>query len=244
MFSGDVLTKLALALLALHATGCEISAEPRDDMAEAARLQAIDGYGGIKLGSTFNEVLAITGSSLFNRVGLGDCVNDLPLKGCILTENMQNTPFDIKDGIPYTLVLDFNKRDQLTDISLHYDRAGGITAEQCMEIHERTLDWLTPIYGRLHIGPSNNKSDVETRRTAKGNVYRVGKSAGFLITTAMRTARAPIPANAGEMPISKWNGERYLWLGSRFIVLSGQPMCSVRAQFSEPDSVERRLSSR
>jgi len=201
--------------------------------------QEINGYAGIEFGTSLNEALATLDVRLFNPAGLRDCLKDLPLKGCFLSGDSEAAPFQIKDGIPYRLTLSFNRLDKLTDVDLNYDREGDISRDQCLEMHERTLDWMVREYGDMRAASSQEGPD-EARTSPAKNSYFVGTGKdGFFVTRPMRTA-ANVEPTVAEQPITKWDNRRYASLLTYFIVVDGKPMCGVNVSFSEPESVERR----
>ncbi|HQS98606.1 MAG: hypothetical protein B7X90_14970 [Novosphingobium sp. 17-62-19] len=205
----------------------------------ADNQQEIEGYAGIKFGTSLNEALASLEVRLFNPASLNECLKDLPLKGCFLSGDREAAPFQIKDGIPYRITLSFNRLDKLTDVDLNYDRDGDISRDQCLEMHERTLDWMVREYGTMRASFSQEGPD-EARTTPAKNSYYVGSEKdGFLVTRPMRTAAKAEP-NVANQPITKWDNRRYASLLTHFIVVDGKPMCGVNVSFSEPESVERR----
>lgn len=242
MMSSRILTLgiVAAASSMLASCGSGADAQSSDNTHNAGGTpQEIDGYAGIKFGASLNEALATFDVRLFNPAGLSDCLKDLPLKGCFLSGDREATPFQIKDGIPYRLTLSFNRLDKLTDIDLNYDREGDISRDQCLEMHERTLDWMVREYGAMRAASSKEGSD-EARTTPAKNPYFVGTGKdGFFVTRPMRTA-ANIEPVVADQPITKWDNRRYTSLLTHFLVVDGKPMCGVNVSFSEPESVERR----
>jgi hypothetical protein len=204
--------------------------------------KSITGYGSLEFGSSFKNVISDLGGDLFNPVGVSECFKDLPLKGCRLSRNMENTPFEMKGGIPYTLSLAFNKWDKLTDVGLNYDREGDISRADWLQIHERTLDWVSGEYGSIRFSAAAPEADSQhaRRKTARGNLYEVSsRDNQFFVTTPMRTISSALPTVAEKRPITQWNQERYVSILSTFIVVDSKPICSVNVDFSGPEAVER-----
>jgi|GEM_PF-1505767 len=221
--------------------GCD--AAPGNSVAANAtqpKRDPIEGYGELKFGSTLMEALAQTGSERFNSYGLKLCLDDLPLKGCFLSPASDAPPFLIEGGIPYKLGLDFNKFDKLTDIRLSYDREGKTSFDECLSLHERTLEWLTKRYGEFPL-QINAKDPLEPRKTPSGVPYLLGRTKdGSFVSGSTRTAQARLPLTVRRKPITEWDNERYVSLLSHYIVVDGRPMCHVGIEFNEPESVERR----
>jgi len=207
---------------------------------QRAERPPLKGYGALNFGSSFTDAIASVGSDRFNPFGFNECLDDLPLKGCFLSPDTDAAPFVIEGGIPYMLMLDFNKYDRLTDIGLKYDREGEITREECLSIHERTLDWATRQFGPFWA--SAGKEPRITERTTPGsNKYLLGDVPGDnFVTAPMRTLSSPPSVTLQKKPITQWDNERYVSLLSHFIVVDGKPMCGVNLDFNEPQSVERR----
>jgi NAD(P)-dependent dehydrogenase (short-subunit alcohol dehydrogenase family) len=55
--------------------------------------------------------------SNFNACGMKECIEDMPMRGCFLPPDDDLTVFRRVHGIPYTLLLDFNRLGALTDIT-------------------------------------------------------------------------------------------------------------------------------
>jgi hypothetical protein len=236
-------TALLVAAMAAFVAACDAAPtagnSTAEDSAQSGR-ELLKGYGSLKFGSTLMEALADTGTERFNAYGVKECLDDLPLQGCFLSPASDAAPYLIEAGIPYRLGLEFNKFDKLTDIRLSYDREGKITFDECLSLHERTLDWLTQRYGQLR-STLNDKEKLEQRRTPAGNQYLLWRSKdGSFVTSFMRTAPPTLPASVQRKPIPQWDNERYLHLLSHYIVVDGKPMCTIGLEFSEPQSVERR----
>ncbi len=234
----------AVAVISLLTLACEkpLTAESGDGHRASTTTQPLEGYGTIKFGSTFQEAISAVGADLFNSVSVSECFKDLPLKGCYLSRNSDAQPYRIIEGIPYTLSLSFNRFDKLTDIGMNYDREKDISQSDCLNLHERTLDWLAKEYGQFRF-PTKQKEQIQRLVTPARNVYEVWtNSNGSAITSPMRTVSSSTPTALEEQPIVKWDSKRYVSLLTTFIVVGGSPICSVNVDFSEPVSVERPVS--
>lgn len=232
--------KLATFLAAVPALSACDAAPSKPAHEQRAERQPLEGYGALKFGSSFRDAITNVGSDRFNPWGFNECLDDMPLKGCFLSPDTDAAPFVIEGGIPYKLMLDFNKYDRLTDIGLRYDREGEITREECLSIHARTVDWVTRQYGPLWASVGKEPRITE-KTTPGGNKYLLGDvPRESFVTTPMRTFSSPPPAELRKKPITQWDNERYVSLLSHFIVVDGKPMCGVSLDFNEPESVERR----
>lgn len=195
------------------------------------------GYGGLVLGSTFEEAMLVASPRLFNPYGLNECMQDMPVSGCFLSPRDELATFQRIEGIPYGLQLEFNRFGALTDITLKFTRrrtfdddlnpvSATITRSECLDIVDRTVDWVTGEYGSLAAKrPNDPKTQAAT--TAAGSVYWMQDStdgSGFVAT--------------GEAPIQ--NG-RSVGIFAHFLMLDGEPDCDLSVSFEESDEIERRV---
>lgn len=234
-----VIALCSASILTGCGSGAATSNETEQPAAETPAAKPLEGYAGIKFGSSFTEAVADHSGQL-SSYALSECLKDLPIKGCFLSNGSDSSHFQIREGIPYYLNLSFNKFDKLTDIALVYDREGGISRSDCLSIHERTLDWLVREYGKLY-APSYDP-DVKPQSTPAGNRYLIsGSGKPDFVTMPMRTLSAQPTAAVLKKPITKWDRNRYVSLLSWYIVTDGEPHCRVTVDFSEPESVPRRV---
>ena len=76
---------------------------------DGGSVRKLDGYAGLKLGSTFEEAMVIAAPRNFSPYGLKECLEDMPIEGCILFPENDRTTFQRVQGIPYGLQLEFNR---------------------------------------------------------------------------------------------------------------------------------------
>lgn len=189
------------------------------------------------LGSTFDEAMLVASPSDFNPYGLKECLEDLPIRGCFLSPENELTIFRRVRGIPYGLQLEFNKLDALTDITLKFVRRrtydeelnpvpATIKKSECSDIMERTIDWVAAEYGSIAtVRPK--AAEMRATKTAKGNAYWIDSSADGSGFVAL-----------GEAPMKSG---RSVKLFASFLVLNGDPDCSVSVSFNDADTVMRRV---
>ena len=166
-------TALMVALM-----GCG-QAQPGNDTssAPAPSYKPIGEYKGIKLGSSFEDVIGTVEADLFNPYGLKECFHDLALRGCGLSRKSDDTVFDMREGVPYALKLDFNRKDKLAEIGLNYHHEGSITGQQCRDILATTIDWIVKDYGPMTYLRPGDKPDAKLEannviaRTPGGTAY-------------------------------------------------------------------------
>lgn len=138
----------------------------------------VTGYGGLALNSSFEEALAKVGQAPFGADQVDQCLNAMPLKGCILIWASRLVPFERKNGVPYGLHLSFSRWGRLTSIDLVFWRSAGITRSQCLEMHNRSAEWVARDYGPLYddlppgagtlVGKSELAIDVSTIPRVEG----------------------------------------------------------------------------
>jgi len=232
---------LAAVVLAALLAGCGSKSAPAKTEqagAEKPKTKPIDGYDDIKLGQSFNEVMAAHGEQ-FDPYYVRQCYKDLPINGCWLATPRDGAPFRMIDGIPYRLTVMLNKFDKVTDVELKYSREGnGINGDDCRSIHERTLDWVTRDYGKLYALGDQGKN--KQFRTPAGNTYFSGvpDKSGSWVSFFVRTFNGVPSAEVMKKPIGKWDNNRYVNLITTYIVAAGRH-CDVDVEFSEPMSVPR-----
>jgi len=178
----------------------------------------IEGYGGFRFGMSLTDALALTRADLFNPAGLSDCFADMPTEGCFLPPSEDTSLFEMKAGIPYSLTLQFSKFDRLTDIQLGYHREGEIDRAQCLEIYERTIDWLAAEYGPIKDSQRLEGDQFENHVTPGGIPHRIGVTEDrFFVGNVERS----------------FAGDRKLWPFATYIEVDGKPYCRVDANFSD-----------
>lgn len=202
----------------------------------AESLRELEGFGGVQLGSTFEEAIIAAPPDLFNPYGLSKCLNDMPIRGCFLSPRDEKAAFRRIDGIPYGLQLEFNRFGALTDIAMKFTRrreydaegnivAANITKLECTNIIERTIDWVTAEYGALSRDRPKEPGTREAK-TEKGNAYWIQESndgSGLMAVGAIKMARG-----------------RRVGVFAHFLILNGEPDCDVSVSFAEAEEVERR----
>lgn len=205
---------------------------------DAGSDRKLDGYAGLKLGSTFEEAMLIANPRDFNPYGLKKCLEDMPIKGCILFPESDRTTFQRVQGIPYGLQLEFNRLGALTDITLRFSRRrtfdddlnpvqAKITKAECSDILNRTVDWISADYGPLTPMRPKNSQD-QPAKTEKGSSYWVEDSRDKTGFVAIATV--------------KMGDGRSVGLFAHFLLLDRDPDCEIQVSFEEVESVERAVN--
>jgi len=213
------LSPIALALAACGSTAPAAQSEN-------AKPSRIGGYGNLQFGMSFAESTELTGLSRFNPAAVKGCLLELAVRGCYLTPDDNLISYTSVDGVPYTLALSFNRFDKLTDISLKYEREmiddpdQKMSLEDCRAIHERTADWLVKDFGAFE---QKKEKGVEIVKTAKGSEYSYHLDGTTFIASFQKNL----------------SDKRRISLVSHYMVLGSNTTCSIGAEFSEPDTVER-----
>lgn len=226
-----LISKLNISVFALAAVAlcsCEPNVQDKPEI--------LDGYGGLTLGSTFEEAMSVASASAFNPYGIKKCLEEMPIKGCFLSPKDDLSIFRQVQGIPYTLQLDFNRLGALTDITLLYSRGSRydearnmtlatITEAQCADILERTIDWVVKDYGRFQ-NDAGEETD-EVKKTTAGNLYTRSPSTdkkGFHFADKIKMGEG-----------------RMVTVFAHYLLLDEfGPDCGVDVSFEEPDTIERR----
>jgi len=208
----------------------------------APAFKPIDGFNGLELGGSFEKLIGNLDTSLFYPGSIAECFPDLPLKGCRLLGPRENV-YTMRDAIPYSLSLAFNRRGFLTDIGLHFRREGQIDDEQCRDIFGRTLDWVASDFGPLDFRNSKApaKEPLVWAKSPKGVTYAYGAPSrdGSFVTKFMRVKSLRETTRKVGEEVRYYALNRNLNVFASFIMVDENPICSVDVTFAEPDAVER-----
>lgn len=216
--------KSIVVLASLLIAGCDYA-----QTAATPAEKSVDGYAGLKFGMSFNEALSATQSGLFNSYGINKCMNELPIRGCLLHPDTNLASALSRDGVPYGLGLAFNKFDKLTDISLEFERETTEDTEQemmrddCAAIHERSIDWLAVEFGKFD---NKEEKDGKPETTARGNPFVASKTNDK--NTYFASAGTPLPGNRSIRVISFYAR-----------LSPDHTSCRISISFREPDTVAR-----
>ena len=209
-------------LLALTFTACQNGTETTDDY----QSKMVEGYGELKFGMSFDEVISVTGLKLYNPVSLQNCLRDRSIRGCLLIPRNNLITYQTVEGISYGLGLAFNKFDRLTDIELNFirrtidDPSQRISIEDCLSIYQRTADWIVKEYGPFDLPSSENQKISSNEITAAGTKYSI-----------YRSSKTTFLANNYK----NFSNRRKLSVFS-----FAQPdSCEVSVKWEEPENVER-----
>jgi hypothetical protein len=224
------------AVGALFSTAMLLGACGLQDSLAGEAQQELQGYGGLILGSTFEQAMLIASPSDFNSYGYRECLEDMPIRGCFLSPASELSTFRRIGGIPYGLQLDFNRLGALTDITLTFSRGrtydldlnpirATITKSECQDIVERTVDWVTAEYGQLASEPSDSP-DEQLVTTSAGNAYWISSA----------SSRSRFIAT-GDVSMSEG---RRVGIFAHFFLIDGEPDCDISVSFEEARRIERR----
>lgn len=232
------------ALTMVVGCGSPVASQKNAQPTPEPTYKAVDGYGDFPFGSSFEHLIGSVNDAaeVFNSYGLKICFRDLADKGCSLTRG--DKMFTMVAGIPYYAGATFNNLDELTDFKLGYRREGAITHDGCAHVLARTIDWLSKDYGPLTWQPhksSEKATSLVVRKSPDGNRYAIVRTEG----------ESDFVSEFHFSPNTKWqyyeeDGKRLRKVTTRsikvfahYLTISGQPMCDVSVDFSEPASVPR-----
>ena len=202
---------LAFSAIATLLVGCT----PSETINPAAAT--IDGYNGLTFGMSFTDVIGKMGHEQFNVAGVKDCFENMATQGCFLSRAEDTTYFDMQEGIPYAPQLVFSKFDKLFDISLVYNREGPIQRGECLDVYERSLDWVQAKYGAMSV-PAGRKDQSTNRTTPQGISYKLDTGEdGFFNSSAQHN----------------FTSSREVSVMGTFIVVDRKPMCMVEVSFTD-----------
>lgn len=219
-------------------TGCG-SADPAernvDPAVATSTTKPIDGYGELKLGSSFEDVLGVVGGDQFNPYSLKDCFDNLAIRGCFLTQTTEAKIFEFRDGVPYKLQALISPGNKVADLSLVYDREADISSAECARVIGITIDWVEADYGPLRRFLKVDGKEVSRFTTPRGAEFIFKKPAadGSFMLTHLNTQEPERREKKINWPV------RNISLFSFFFRINGKPSCHVSVQFSEPSSVPR-----
>ncbi|WP_143736996.1 hypothetical protein [Erythrobacter tepidarius] len=204
----------SLALAALLMSGCGRSGasdQPAD----------IDGFGPLRFGMSFEEVLAAAAIGTFNPASITDCADTLVLRGCLLTQRT-GPQFDvIHESIPYKFAAEIGRDNKLYSITLWFDPEARLSREECVRMLEATVDWSWP--GEAQTNTKLKLSDdYEWRTSPKGVRFPMSREGDF--------ATVFMPEEGGGVARSYF---------ASFLMIDGKPDCSVSVSFTVPTEMPR-----
>lgn len=220
---------------AIALTACS---QPAKKQPLGADLPAIAGIGDYRLGVSFRD-LAYADSGRWNAAALRECLDDRVLRGCYLMDDDDKVAREERDGIPYRVTLEFSRFDKLVRVTFKFDREGGISFDQCRDLHARSVDWVTDAYGPLvdRLAGKGDTSDRRTLRSAKGRTFVLPVFKGGYIAMSRTTPRRPV--KKGVDPFYAAGEERNAEVFSTFFPdMLGKPQCSIWVSVQEPDGTE------
>lgn len=201
------------------------------DVDQSADEVSINGYGGLKFGDDFKDIVGRYGFNNFNPVSVTRCSRELPIKGCYLVPNREKI-FEFVEGIPLSLGAKFNVRGKLTDIGLEYEVRDQATSEQCLEVYMRALDWVIDNHGIMVQRPpsdSENPADFQSKTTPAGNSFQIFSKDGDFIVLPGRTLNGNVRLENLPTDMNEWPNEEHVSVDSFFVAQH----CSVSITYSD-----------
>lgn len=198
----------------------------------AGGAPSIEGFEDLRFGMSFNEAVGLAGPHLFSPYALKKCMIHRVIRGCHLNSIDNLTPYRTIEGVPYTLTLSFNRFDKLTDIDLQFKRSTidgegqRLSEAECLQVLERTVDWVAAKYGPLEEKPRSQEGPSGLRRTVAGKPYFYypgqQSSEGF-IAEAFR----------------QMDKGRRVFVLSSYLTIGGHRDCSIGLSLSDVPAIER-----
>lgn len=204
----------SLALAALLMSGCGgsgASDQPTD----------INGFGPLRFGMSFEEVLAAAAIGTFNPAAIADCADTLVLRGCLLTQRT-GPQFDvIHASMPYKFAAEIGRDNKLYGITLWFDPETRLSREECVRMLEATVDWLWPAEAQTHT-KLKLSGDYEWRTSPKGVRFPMSREGDF--------ATVFMPQEGSGVARSYFASS---------LTIDGKPDCSVSVSFTVPTDAPR-----
>jgi hypothetical protein len=241
--------KLSAAFHALLFALAACGPAPLGNQAERAAQRSympMNGYRNLKLGMSFEDVIAKLDADLFNPASLKGCFDELALRGCRLSRRSDDTIYEMRSGIPYAVGLNFNSEDKITDIELNYHHEGKITGDECRGVFARTVDWAVKDYGALTYERAGDSPDVEAAatslhaKTPGGVTYVYNKpneDGSFVLSFMHPTNEKIVHKTEHGKKVVNVDQQSVLLFASYIVVEHG--ICDVYFEIREPDSVAR-----
>lgn len=176
----------------------------------------VEGFGSIRFGMSFEEVLTARMFGTFNPAALVDCPDRLALRGCLLTQRT-GPEFDlIQESIPYKLAAKIGRDNKLYEITLWYEPEAKLSRAECIGMIEKTVAWSWP--GDAQTTTKLKLSDdYEWRSSPEGVRYPVSRQGDF--------ATVFMPKEGAGVARSYF---------AYFLTINGKPDCSVSVSFAVP----------
>jgi hypothetical protein len=199
------------ALLMPSCSGSAASDQPSD----------IEGFGPLRFGMSFEEVLTAAPIGAFNPAAIADCADTLALRGCLLTQRT-GPQFDIiHASVPYRFAAEIGRDNKLYDITLWFEPEAKLSREECVRMLEATVEWSWPGEARTTT-KLKLSDDYEWRTSPNGVRFPMSRQGDF--------ATVFMPEDRGGV------GRSYFaW----FLTIDGKPDCSVSVSFSVPTDAPR-----
>lgn len=203
-----------MVLAALLMPGC--SGGVKSDQAAE-----IEGFGPLRFGMSFEEVLTAAPIGTFNPAAIADCADTMALRGCLLTQRTGQQFDVIHASIPYKFAAKIGRDNKLYDITLWFEPEAKLSREECVRMLEATVDWSWP--GEVRTTTKLKLSDDYKWHTSpKGVRFPISQKGDF--------ATVFMPEDRGGVARSYF---------ASFLTIAGKPDCSLSVSFSVPTDAPR-----
>ena len=152
--------------------------------AKQADLAPLKVWDEFRFGMSFDEAISASNGIRWDGESFQTCRNQIPVKGCSLTANPEQSSRAEFAGMELLPSLEFNEDGKLTSLNMDRIYRAGVTPDQCEAIHARLLDKLTLTYGQGKIEGSKNL--FLKNSPAKNLYYRTKGSGGVIVYDNIR----------------------------------------------------------
>lgn len=166
-----------LSFIALALVSCSKPTEPAKDPAKAlpaksapGRPKPLDGWGPFKFGMAFDDAFTAQPGIRWDGESFQKCRDEMPLKGCSLAPNVEDSYVPLTAGVALLPSLSFNQDGKLVTIDMTKILRGNIAPRQCERVHGQLLDYLDAEWGPGKASGHDPKNAVK-RTTPKGRTF-------------------------------------------------------------------------
>lgn len=147
-----------LFVISISAAACLAEAGATPQQEKQAESREIKGWGSWNFGMSFEDALAAVPNVPWNSVSIKRCLDEIAIKGCLVSIYNDHGSIPLQSGIPFSPQLAFNKLGKIDSVVLDYERSG-LSSTKCLDLFERTLDRLVIETGSMHSPVVDSESE-------------------------------------------------------------------------------------
>ena len=176
-------TKIMLSCFLIFATAnCKqsmpINGDKKSSQPEQANIAPLQVWDEFRFGMSFEEAISVSNGIHWDSESFQACRNQIPVKGCALTPNPDQSSRPAFAGMELFPSLEFNEDGQLTSLNMDRIYHAAVTSDQCEAIHARLLDKLTSNFGAGKLSEGKN---LVLKKSPENNPYYRTKRNGTVI---------------------------------------------------------------